>query len=87
MGPCSGVEKKKKHWIGDEDIWILGLAPYDLGHDTSLALTFPLLCEENIHQMISEFFILSVKLSLHVPSGARRDDALTSDGSDRKCRG
>lgn len=77
----------KKHWIRDEDIWVLGLAPYDLGHDTSLALNFPLLCKENIHQMIAKFLLLSVKLSLRNPSGACRDDALTCDCNGRKGRG
>ena len=77
----------EKHWIRDEDTWVLGLAPYDLGHDTSLALAVPFLCEENIRPVISKSFILSVKLPPHIPSGARRDNVLTSDCNGRKGRG
>ena len=48
----------------DEDIGVLGLAPNDLGYDTSLGLTFPLLCKQNVCLMISKLFILNVKLTL-----------------------
>lgn len=55
---------QKGHWIRDEDIWVLDLALYDLGH-TSLDLTLPPLCNENINnQMISKFFNLTLNISL-----------------------
>lgn len=78
--------KKNQLWLRDGDIWVLALAPYDLGHDTLLALIVPFLREENIHQMISGV-TLSVKLPLHIPSGPHRDKTLTSVCNGRKGEG